>query len=126
MGAGDKCCVGGCDNDRRYPGKYHVHSHVQKLGFHKPSNSEDAIKAWCIQVQKGRKDFKIGKSRESVIVCSNHFVDGKPTRSNPIPTLFLTPFVKLKKHSLLVFKKTIQRCDASLTVQKFLLKHHQV
>ena len=44
MGAGDKCCVGGCDNDRRYPGKYHVRSHVQKLGFHKPSNSEDAIK----------------------------------------------------------------------------------
>jgi hypothetical protein len=92
MGAGDKCCVGGCDNDRRYPGKYYVHSHVEKLGFHKPANSEDAIRTWCIQVQKGRKDFKIGRSRESVIVCSNHFVDGRPTKSNPIPTLFLTPF----------------------------------
>ena len=36
--------------------------------------------------------YSNGKSRESVIVCSNHFVDGKPTKTNPVPTLFLTPF----------------------------------
>ena len=99
MGGGDKCCVGGCNNDRRYPERYVIRSHVNKLGFHKPSKSEDVIRSWCIQVQKGRKDFKIGKSRESVIVCSNHFVDGKPTRNNPIPTLFLTPFEHSKAKS---------------------------
>ena len=46
MGFGDKCCVGGCNNDRRY----------------------------------------------HVVICSNHFRDGKPSVSNPIPTPFLTPF----------------------------------
>ena len=71
------------------------------------------------QVQKGRKDFKIGKSRESVIVCSNHFVDGKPTRSNPIPTLFLTPFEHStakspKKRRKLNFSGE-KRCPANTT-----------
>ena len=49
------------------------------------------MEVWSRQVQKGRKDFAMGKSRESV-VCSNHFQDGKPTKGNPLPTLFLTPF----------------------------------
>ena len=83
MGGGDKYCVSGCNKDRRYLERYVIRSHVNKLGFHKPSKSEDVIRSWCIQVQKGRKDFKIGKSRENVIVCSNHFVDGKPTRKTP-------------------------------------------
>jgi len=72
---------------------------VNTLGFHKPSKSEDVIRSWSVQVQKGRKDFKIGKSSESVIVCSNHFVDGKPTRNNLIPTLFLTSFEHSKAKS---------------------------
>lgn len=58
---------GECNNDRQYPERYIVHCHVEKLVFHKPSSSESAI-SWCIQVQKGRKDLKIGKSQESVIV----------------------------------------------------------
>ena len=93
MGFGDKCCVGGCNNDRGHPKKWVIHSHVEKLSFHKPKQS--LIEAWSRQVQKGRKDFSIRKSRESVVVCSNHFRDGKPSVNNPIPTLFLTPF----KHS---------------------------
>ena len=67
MGFGDKCCVGGCNNDRRYPEKWLIHSHVGRLSFHKPNNQ--MIEAWSRQVQKGRKDFAIGKSRESVVVC---------------------------------------------------------
>ena len=90
MGFGDKCCVGGCDNDRRHPEKWLIHSHVGRLSFHKPNNQ--MIEAWSRQVQTGRKDFAIGKSRKSVVVCSNHFQDGKPTKGNPLPTLFLTPF----------------------------------
>ena len=69
MGFGDKCCVGGCDNERRYPEKWLIHSHVGRLSFHKPNNQ--MIEAWSRQVQKGRKDFAIGKSRESVVVFSN-------------------------------------------------------
>ena len=90
MGFGDKCCVGGCDNDRRYPEKWVIQSHVGRFSFHKPKNQ--MIEAWLRQVQKGRKDFAIGKSRESVVICSNHFHDGKPTKVYPLPTLFLTPF----------------------------------
>ena len=91
MGFGDKCCVGGCNNDRGHPKKWVIHSHVEKLSFHKPKQS--LIEAWSRQVQKGRKDFSIRKSRESVVTCSNHFRDGKPSVSNPIPTFFFfTPF----------------------------------
>ena len=90
MGFGDKCCVGGCDNDRRYPEKWLIHLHVGRLSLHKPNNQ--MIEAWSRQVQKGRKDFAIGKSRESVVVCSNHFQDGKPTKGNPLPTLFSDSF----------------------------------
>ena len=90
MGFGDKCCVGGCNNDRRYPKEWVIHSHVEKLSFHKPKQS--LIEAWPRQVQKGTKDFSIGKSRESVVACSNHFRDRKPSVSNPIPSLFLIPF----------------------------------
>ena len=90
MGFGDKCCVGGCNNDRRYPKEWVIHSHVEKLSFHKPKQS--LIEAWSRQVQKGTKDFSIGKSRESVVAFSNHFRDRKPSVSNPIPTIFLIPF----------------------------------
>ena len=90
MGFGDKCCVGGWNNDSRYPKKWVIHSHQEKLSFHKPKQSLN--EAWSRQVQKGKKDFSIGKSREGVVVCSNHFRDGKPSVSNPKPTLFLPSF----------------------------------
>ena len=57
------------------------------FSFHKPK--KDMIEAWCRQVHNGRKDFLVGMSREGVITCSNHSQDGKPTHSNPLPTLFL-------------------------------------
>ncbi|XP_066911455.1 uncharacterized protein [Clytia hemisphaerica] len=41
---------------------------------------------WTAQILLGRKDWKPGNYS---YVCSNHFVDGKPTIENPIPTLFL-------------------------------------
>ena len=39
-------------------------------------------------MSKGRKDFTAPKNFH---VCSNHFLDGKPTKENLFPTLFLTP-----------------------------------
>eukprot|EP00794_Sanderia_malayensis_P000937 gene937-249_t len=52
---------------------------------------------WEKQVAKGRKEYKICKSSR---VCSNHFVNGKPTFDEPNPTLFLTESfsTKVKTH----------------------------
>ena len=44
-------------------------------------------KVWIQQVSKGRKDFFVPKN---FYICSIHFLDGKPTKENPFPTLFLT------------------------------------
>ena len=86
MGGGDRCCVGGCDNDRRYPDKLKKQPHVSTLQWHSiPGNLEKRL-IWESQLSKGLKDFKAGKQKK---VCSNHFVDAKPTPANPNPTLFL-------------------------------------
>ena len=108
MGFGDKCSVG----------VWLIHSHVGRLSFHKPNNQ--MIEAWSRQVQKGRNDFAIGKSRESVVVCSNHFQDGKPTKGNPLPTLFLTPF----EHSNTKSPRKRRRLDTSshATSREFILE----
>ena len=85
----DRCVVGICDNDRRYPQRYVIHSNVSsgKLSFHKLPASPEKRKAWINAVAKGRKEFVPPKH---FMVCSNHFIEGKPTKENPIPTLFLT------------------------------------
>ena len=78
MGFGDKCCVGGCNNNRRY----------------------------------------------HVVICSNHFGDGKLSVSNPTPTLFLTPFEHSnskspkKRRQLEYQKETAMTMDESPNVGK--------
>ena len=66
-----------------------IHSNVTsgKLVFHKIPVNEERRKAWIHAVSKGRAAFDPPKNFK---VCSNHFIDGKPTHSNPDPTLFLT------------------------------------
>ena len=50
------------------------HSNVTgKLNFHKLPADPARRAAWICQV-----------------LCSNHFIDGKPTKENPDPTLLLT------------------------------------
>ena len=51
-----------------------------------PVNEEER-KTWIHVVSKAREAFDHPKNLK---VCSNHFIDGKPTQSNPDPTLFLT------------------------------------
>ena len=89
MGKHDRCCVGSCDNDMRYQEKYIIHSNVKtgKLVFHKFPADEKKRKLWKAQVLRGRKDWTPGKF---AYVCSNHFVDGAPTKENPVPTLFMS------------------------------------
>ena len=88
MGKHDRCCVGGCNNDKRYPGKYVVRSHVSDLKFHRFTKIEEKRVIWINTINKGLDNFNPGNE---TFVCSNHFVDGKPTSQNPHPTIFLTP-----------------------------------
>ncbi|XP_047124247.1 uncharacterized protein LOC124806968 [Hydra vulgaris] len=85
----DRCVVGICNNDKRYPERYEIHSNVKsgKLCFHKLPVDGKTRKSWIHAVSKGRKHFVVSKHFK---ICSNHFVDGMPTYENPNPTLFLT------------------------------------
>ena len=87
MPGGDRCTVGGCNNDRRYKEKQVVRSHVSHLQFHVLPRNEIIKNRWVKRIEKGRVDFKPGKH---ITVCSNHFVDAEPTSANPVPTLFMT------------------------------------
>ena len=87
MGKHDRCCIGGCNNDKRYPNKFVIRSHVTDLKFHITPSDTVKRQIWEKQIGKGREGFNIGASMH---VCSNHFQDAKPTSANPYPTLFLT------------------------------------
>ena len=57
------------DNDKRYMECFMKHSNVTvKLNFHKLPVDPARRAAWICQV-----------------LCSNHFIDGKPTKENPDP-----------------------------------------
>lgn len=79
MGGHDRCCVAGCDNDKRHPTKLRKRSHVEELIFHAFPQDEKRKQHWISLVSKGLANFKWGKQ---VRICSNHFVDGRPTRDN--------------------------------------------
>ena len=83
----DRCCVGICNNDRCYTDKLEIKSHVKILKWHRFPKYKAKRKWWQTLVSKGRENFVV--SDESRI-CSNHFVDGKPTEKRPNPTLLLT------------------------------------
>ena len=55
--------------------------------FPKPNIKPEEFAMWEKQVGKGRKNFK-GSAHQ--VVCSNYFVNGKPTYDHPYPTEFLT------------------------------------
>ena len=65
-----------------------VHSNVVdgKIFFHKLQVNEERQKTWIHAVSKGREDFDKPKHFKA---CSNHFLEGKSTKCNPDPTLFL-------------------------------------
>ena len=56
----DRCTVGCCNNDKRYPERMIVQSNVKdgKLVFHKLPVNEERSKAWIHAVTKGREDFE--------------------------------------------------------------------
>ena len=87
MAGGDRCTVGGCNNDRRYKDKQILRSHVTHLQFHVMPLNEEIRNKWIKSIKKGRANFAPGKH---VTVCSNHFPDAQPTHNNPVPILFMT------------------------------------
>ena len=89
-----RCCVGFCDNDKRFPNLLVVRSHVKELKFHRWPKDPNLAELWRKQVAKGRSDnFNPEPGSEGTFVCSNHFPEGTRTRHNPstdYPSVFLT------------------------------------
>jgi hypothetical protein len=48
MGGGDRCSVGVCNNDRRYPEKIIVRSHVYNFQFHGLLKDQKLRQIWQI------------------------------------------------------------------------------
>ena len=85
------CCAEGCKNSQRKPHLLQAKSHIRELRWHrlpkgKSAKTSKKRKQWVDLIKKGKKNFK---PSDETFVCSNHFVDGEPTQSNPCPTLFL-------------------------------------
>ena len=82
-----RCCAGGCNNDSRYPNRQVKRSHVKhdlKFNYF-PKDPSKRIE-WVKQVSRGLHNFVASDHKT---VCSNHFVDGKPSFIHPAPTLYL-------------------------------------
>ena len=93
----DRCCVGICNNDRRYQDKREIKSHVQVLKWHWFPKDKAKPKWWQTRVNKERENFVASDESR---MCSNHF-DWKPTEKHPNPTLLLT--IQDNKQWVLVF-----------------------
>ena len=66
-----RCCVGGCNNDSRYPEKLVVKSHVTQLKFHYfPKNGAKRAK-WVAQISKGLVGFKVSDNKVYVPTILN-------------------------------------------------------
>ena len=87
MGGGDRCSIGCCNNDRRYPSRLVIRSNVNNLQFHGLRKDPKLREIWYSNIKQGRLDYV---PSEHAKVCSNHFEDGERTFRCNIPTLFLT------------------------------------
>ena len=90
-----RCCVGGCDNDSRYPEKILKRGHVTgNLTWHYFPKDPEERAIWVKNISKGLEDFVLSDYK---VVCSNHFQYGKPTFSCHAPTLYLVFSDKSKR-----------------------------
>ena len=119
-----RCCVGGCNNDSRYPDKIVKRSHVKELKFHHFPKDESKRQLWKEQVDKGLDGFIVSDNK---VVCSNHFEYAKPTYASPVPTMFMNIRKALepspKKRRTIVYKKLVfdnnqsKDCPSSVAVE---------
>ena len=78
-----RCCVGGCDNDSRYPEKVLKRGHVTgDLAWHYFPKDLKERAIWMKNISKGLEDFVVSDYK---VVFSNHFQFGKPTFSSHAP-----------------------------------------
>ena len=70
MGGHDRCCVGPCNNDKRFPNRMVVRGHVHQVLFHRFPKDEKEKNIWVQQISRGRVNFVAGPGAR---VCSNHF-----------------------------------------------------
>ncbi|XP_062591937.1 uncharacterized protein LOC134253431 [Saccostrea cucullata] len=83
------CIAEGCSSDSRAAKSKH-------LSFHPIPKVASFRKKWLDLIRRDGLEEKINKSVKQnpicdlrhLVVCSDHFVDGKPTPENPYPTLF--------------------------------------
>ena len=61
MGGHDRCCVAGCDNDKRRPNETIQRGHVEELIFHRFPKDEKNRAIWISQVRKGLANFELGQ-----------------------------------------------------------------
>jgi hypothetical protein len=100
---GEICCVNGCKNSRRTLYQWgenvcEVHDGLLQKScscprpfklHYMPKNQEETRLQWLKAINRKTPPKK-------VIVCSAHFVDGKPTKENPIPQLNLGYKIEIK------------------------------
>jgi hypothetical protein len=84
MGGGDRCSVGVC-NDRRYPEKILVRSHVSNFQFYGLPKDQKLLQIGHDKIRQGRQNYI---KSAFVKICSNHFEDGECTFRCSVPTLF--------------------------------------
>ena len=87
MGGGDRCSVGVCNNDRRYPEQILVRSHVSNFLFHGLPKDQKLRQIWHDKIRQGRYNYI---EIAYVKICSNHFEDGERTFRCSVPTSLLT------------------------------------
>ena len=117
-GKHDRCCVGGCDNDKRYLLLCVKRRHVEgDLIWHRFPKDPKKFEIWRKNIKRGLEFFNPG---HETFVCSNHFVNRKPT-NNPHPTLFLQPSDKQrrspqKRSTRTKLPETSHSCEPSILI----------
>ena len=67
----------------------------EDIKMHVLPKDETVRKTWMQQILKGRKDLKSKNDiPNNCFVCSNHFLNGWPTKSIPSPSLSLIISIK--------------------------------
>eukprot|EP00795_Rhopilema_esculentum_P013628 gene13628-4529_t len=81
------CCIGQYDNKSWIADKHIKRGHVSDLKLQSFPKDSGMGAMWTRHVSIGREHFEVSKSS---YICSNHFVNGKPTCDMPYPTMFPT------------------------------------
>jgi hypothetical protein len=98
MSGDDRCSIGVCNNDRRYPEKILVRSHVSKFQFHGLPKDPKLRQIWHDKIRQGRHNY-IESAYIKIHVCSNHCEDGERTFRCSVPTLLLTKMLSDNKNT---------------------------